>query len=99
MKQRCTYERATGRLTLLLLHSMIAKYLLFSPSFLFFFCFYFDILIVFERRKVDVVCLNASDATTLWECMNSDANGIQVDFDDGYLFFLLYSFIFFYCLF
>ena len=94
MKQRCTYERATGRLTLLLLHSMIAKYLFSTSSLLF--CFYFDILIVFERRKVDVVCLNASDATTLWECMNSDANGIQVDFDDGYL---LYSFIFFYCLF
>ena len=75
---------------------MIVKYLFSTSSLLF--CFYFDILIVFERRKVDVVCLNASDATTLWECMNSDANGIQVDFDDGYLFFLLYSFIFFYIL-
>lgn len=33
---------------------------------------------------VDVVCLNAADEKTLWDCMDSDACGIQVDFDDGY---------------
>eukprot|EP00026_Physarum_polycephalum_P001970 Phypoly_transcript_01974.p1 GENE.Phypoly_transcript_01974~~Phypoly_transcript_01974.p1 ORF type:complete len:541 (+),score=86.69 Phypoly_transcript_01974:1392-3014(+) len=39
---------------------------------------------ILQDRKVDVVCLNAADVKTVWECMNSDAKGIQVDFDDGY---------------
>ncbi|KYR01269.1 malate synthase [Tieghemostelium lacteum] len=37
-----------------------------------------------RNRKVDIVCLDVANKKTLIECLKSGANGIQVDFDDGY---------------
>ncbi|EGC40140.1 hypothetical protein DICPUDRAFT_25628 [Dictyostelium purpureum] len=39
---------------------------------------------ILKDRKVDIVCLDVSDYEALKRCVLSGANGIQVDFDDGY---------------